>query len=83
MEFNNNSDKKIIKPKIITDNIYLPNELYFNEIICSNVYKGEDLSHNQYFMIKINYILTIYLSTYFIITFFLLLYKFLKIIIFY
>ncbi len=53
MEFNNNSDKKIIKPKIITDNIYLPNELYFNEIICSNVYKGEDLSHNQYFMIKI------------------------------
>ena len=53
MEFNNNSDKKIIKPKIITDNMYSPNELYFNEIICSNVYKGEDLSHNQYFMIKI------------------------------
>jgi len=53
MEFNNNSDKKIIKPKIITDNMYSPNELYFNEIICSNVYKGEDLSHHQYFMIKI------------------------------
>ena len=53
MEINNNSNKKILKPKIITDNMYLPNELYFNEIINSNVYKGEDLSHNQYFMIKI------------------------------
>ena len=52
MAFIFSSEKKIIKPKIITENMYLPIELYFNKIISSNVYKGEDLIHNKYFMIN-------------------------------
>ena len=39
--------------KIIKENIYHPSELYFSEIISSNVYVGEDIKKKNIFMIKI------------------------------
>ena len=39
--------------KIIKENIYHPSELYFSEIISSNVYVGEDIKKKNLFMIKI------------------------------
>ena len=48
-----NTNLEILPIKVIKDNIYHPIELYFSELITSNVYIGEDIKKKLYFMIKI------------------------------
>lgn len=44
---------ELLPIKIIKENIYHPSELYFSELISSNVYIGEDIKKKNLFMIKI------------------------------